>query len=155
MRQKIHINICLLSVRLPGLCNTAAMAHVYITILWVYEGRLVICLNILCTSPGRRAFPSCSQYKVHLNWHDTQSGKIFTQHRLMQCWRKKLRRLNESTGSGLIETQNISLRLCTIKVVIKTHCYYVSNIFFILNAIMKKEERVFFSSNLNLSFHHL
>ncbi len=76
IRKKIHINICPTSERLLCLCNTSAVDHVYIRILWAYT-RLVIWFEILCTSPGQRAFPFCSQYKVPLNRHDTQPGKIF------------------------------------------------------------------------------
>ena len=65
-------------MELPCLCNTQLVDHVYITILWAYASSLVICFEILCTSPGQRAFPSCSQYKVPLNRHDTQPGTIFS-----------------------------------------------------------------------------
>lgn len=72
-------NMCQhLSVKLPYLCDTKAVDHEYIMILWPYASRLIIPFKILCTSPGQRAFPFCSQYKVPVNQHDTQPGKIFT-----------------------------------------------------------------------------
>lgn len=98
--------ICLLSGRLPWLCNTSAMTPVYIVILWVYEGRPIVSFKILHTSPGQKALSSCSQYKVQLNRHDRQSGKIFSQHRLTQCRGGKCRHcINQ-------ESEHLSHKCC-------------------------------------------
>lgn len=68
----MHNEICLTDVG----CLVCVTPRRWIVCTLLFSGRtqagFVISFAILCTSPGQRAFPFCSLYKVPPNQHDTQ-----------------------------------------------------------------------------------